>query len=405
MNTKIPRDARPTRNATPPSSCGSRVWRQAAAALVLGLTLAGCSKRSGDKPATGGPSSAPSAPATAVTVVAARTADVPVQLLGIGTVRAYSTVAIKSRVAGALAQVDFQQGDEVRAGDLIFRIDARPFQAALAQAQANLERDQALLSKAQADFQRSQDLLTNQIIAASDYDQSRAAVDALKATLVADAAAITNAQVQLGYCTITAPITGRIGTLLVNEGNMVKDIDTVLAVINQVKPIYVDFSIPERDLPTVREHRKGAPLQVTASIPSYAGHRAEGRLLMVNNQVDATTGTILLRAVFPNADEMLWPGQFVNVALTLAVQAGAVVVPASAVQLGQKGRYLCVVKPDDTVEFRDVELGTVAGPDQVIQRGIRAGERIITSGQLRLIPGAKVRIVAGADHAGLAAEN
>jgi len=364
---------------------------------VMSVALAACSKHSESKPgAAGGAKAAAGISATAVTVVPARTADVPVQLSGIGTVRAYSTVTVKSRVAGGLAQVGFQQGDEVRVGELIFLIDPRPFQLALEQARANLERDQALLIKAQADFRRSQDLLTNNIIAQADFDQSRASVDALNATLVADRAAVTNAQVQLGYCSIKSPINGRIGTLLVNEGNMVKDMDTVLAVINQVKPIYVDFSLPERDLPQVREHAKGASLPVVATIPSYAGHRAAGRLLMINNQVDSTTGTILLRAEFPNTDELLWPGQFVNVALTLAIQTNAVVVPAAAVQLGQKGRYLCVVKPDDTVEFRDVQVGDAFGADEVIKQGIRAGERIITSGQLRLVPGAKVKVVAGA---------
>ncbi len=351
------------------------------------MNLAGCSK----KPSA---SASGSSAVTTVTVTRARTADVPVQLTGIGTVRAYSTVAVKSRVAGALAQANFKQGDEVHAGDLIFLIDPRPFQAALDQTRASLERDRALLEKAQADYRRSQDLLTNNIISQADFDQSRASVDASQATLAADEAAVTNAELQLGYCSIKSPIDGRIGTLLVNVGNMVKDIDTVLAVINQVKPIYVDFSLPERELPVIREHPGGAKLAVQATIPSYTGHRAEGQLLMINNQVDPTTGTILLRAEFANPEEMLWPGQFVNATLTLGIQPGAVLVPASAVQLGQKGRYLCLVKPDDTVEFRDVEVGGTFGADEVIKRGLRANEQVITSGQLRLAPGMKVKIAA-----------
>jgi len=340
-----------------------------------------------------------------VTVIRARTADIPVQLTGIGTVKAYSTVSVKSRVAGPLAQVRFKQGEEVSVGDLIFLIDPRPFQAALDQSRANLLRDKALLEKAEADFRRVHELITNSIVSQSDFDQSRANVDSLKATIVADEAAVTNAEVQLSYCYIKSPINGRIGTLLVNEGNMVKDIDTVLAVINQVQPIYVDFSIPEQDLPTVREHMKDTTLKVEATIPNYPGHRAEGGLLMINNQVDSTTGTILLRAEFPNADEMLWPGQFVNAALTLATQRNAVIVPASAVQLGQKSSYLCVVKPDDTVEFRDVEVGSSFGPEEVIKKGLQPGEKVITSGQLRLIPGIKVKIVVSTSGDDAAAAN
>ena len=368
------------------------ILRLLAAAVVL-MTIEACSKRTALNPSSGKPGPGKGAASVPVTVVSARSADVPMQLTGIGTVHAYSTVTVKSRVPGALARVGFKQGDEVHAGELIFLIDPRPYQSALKQSQANLQRDQALLEKAQADFRRDHDLFTNNILSSSDFDQSRASVDSLKATILADEAAVNTSEVQLSFCSIKSPITGRIGTLLVNEGNMVKDIDTVLAVINQVQPIYVDFFIPEQNLPAVREHMKTAKLDVEATIPSFPGHRAEGQLLMINNQVDST-GTVLLRAEFPNADEMLWPGQFVNVALTLAIQHNAVVVPASAVQLGQKSRYLCLVKPDDTVEFRDVEVGGAFGEEDVIQKGLQAGERVITSGQLRLVPGTKVKIVA-----------
>ena len=353
---------------------------------------AGCSEQTSPNSSSEGQTTKMGSAPVPVNVTGARATDVPLQLTGIGTVHAYSSVSVKSRVAGALAQVGFKQGEEVRAGDMIFLIDPRPYQAALDQSRANLERDKALLEKAQADFRRVGELFTNNIVSQSDFDQSRANVDSLKATIVADEAAVTNAEVQLSYCSIKSPINGRIGTLLVNEGNMVKDIDTVLAVINQVQPIYVDFSVPEQDLPAVREHMKNAKLKVEATIPSYPGHRAEGQLLMINNQVDST-GTILLRAEFPNADEMLWPGQFVNAALTLAIQHNAVVVPASAVQLGQKSRYLCLVKPDDTVEFRDVEVGSSLGEEDVIKKGLHPGEQVITSGQLRLVPGTKVKIV------------
>jgi membrane fusion protein, multidrug efflux system len=339
-----------------------------------------------------------------VTVTNARATNIPVQLTAIGTVHAYSTVSVKSENKGQLAHVGFKQGDEVQAGDLIFVIDPKPYQAALNQTQANFTRDLALLVKAEADLRRDSDLFTNSIISRADYDLGLATVDSLKGTLQADAAAITNAEVQLSYCYIKSPVSGRIGTLLINEGNMVKDIDTVLVVINQMKPIYVDASIPELNLQVVRDHMRGGHLRVEATIPGYAGRQAEGRLLFVDNQVDLTTGTILLRSEFPNADEMLWPGQFVNVALTLTVERSAIVVPSSAIQLAQEGQSVCVVKPDDTVEFRPVELGNAYGTLTVVKKGLEAGEQVITSGQLQLAPGTKVRIVTAEMGAGTGPE-
>lgn len=338
--------------------------------------------------------------AVPVMVTNALAADIPQQLSAIGTVQAYSTVSVKSQIQGVLARVGFKQGDEVREGDLIFMIDPRPYEAARDQAAANLARDKALLAKAEADYRRDSDLLTNNIISSADFDQDRANVDSLKATIAADEAAITNAEVQLSFCYIKSPINGRIGTLLVNQGNVVKSVDTVLAVINQIKPIYVDFSIPEQHLPTVRDHMTEGQLKVEATIPGYPGRHAEGRLLLINNQVDATTGTILLRAEFANTDEMLWPGQFVNAALTLSVERGVVVVPSAAIQLGQEGRYVCVAKPDDTVEIRVVDLGSVYGQATVVKKGLQTGERVITSGQLRLIAGSKVKVVIAETDAG-----
>ncbi len=377
---------------------GARLWREGnargltlaalGATALLGLMLPACSPH--DPPPSGQGTASAAVPVTVTNAVAE---DIPQQLFAIGTVQAFSTVAVKSQIHGVLAKAGFKQGDYVHSGDLIFMIDPRPYEAARDQMVANLARDQALLEKAQADYRRDADLLQSKIISQADFDQDRANVDSLKATIKADVAGVTNSEVLLSYCYIRSPIDGRIGTLLVNEGNVVKDLDTVLAVINQLKPTYVDFSLPEQYLPAVREHMAGSPLKVEASIPGNADRRAEGQLLLINNQVDTNTGTILLRAQFPNENEMLWPGQFVDATLTLAVEHGVVIVPSTAIQLSQDGKYICVVKPDDTVDIRKVELGSTYGSVSVVKKGLQAGERVVTSGQLRLMQGSKVQVV------------
>lgn len=349
------------------------------------LVFCACSRRS---PA----SSALATAAVPVTVTNAALADIPLQLSAIGTVQPYSTVTVKSQIHGILSKIGFQQGEHVHAGDLIFLIDPRPSEAARDQALANLARDRALLAKAQADLRRDAELLTNNIVSAATFDQDLANVDSLKATIAADAAAVTNADVELSFCYIKSPISGRIGRLLVNEGNVVKDLDTVLAVINQMKPIYVDFSVPEQFLPAVRERMATGPLKVEAAIPQSPAQCASGQLLLVNNQVDST-GTILLRAEFTNNDEMLWPGQFVNATLTLTTERNIVVVPSAAVQLSQDGEYVCIAKPDDTADIRKVEVGRTYGGLRVVKKGVQPGERVVTSGQLRLVPGGKIKIV------------
>ncbi len=367
---------------------------RALATIALGalLLLPACSRR--DPPPFG--SAQAVGTAVPVTVTNAVAGDIPQQLSAIGTVQPYSSVSVKSQVHGLLAKVGFKQGEHVRAGDLIFLIDPRPFEAARDQAVANLARDQALLAKAEADIRRDADLLTNNIISAATFDQDRANVDALKATISADAAGITNAELELSFCYIRSPINGRIGTLLVNEGNLVKDLDTVLAIINQMSPIYVDFSLPEQHLQAVRNHLSEGPLKVEATIPRYPERCAAGQLLLINNQVDST-GTILLRAQFPNEDEMLWPGQFVNATLTLTTEHNVVLLPSAAVQLSQDGKYVCVAQPDDTVQIRKVDLGSAYGDLRVVKKGVQAGERVVTSGQLRLVPGGKVKIVSAAE--------
>jgi multidrug efflux system membrane fusion protein len=321
--------------------------------------------------------------------------NVPVQLHSIGHVAAFSTVAVQSRVDGVLEGVHFQQGETVKQGSLIFSIDPRPFQAALDQAKANLEKDKALARYAEIDARRNAELFRQGIIPQDTNDQSRANADAAEATVAADDAAVENAQLQLSFCSIRSPITGRVGTLYVNAGNVVKNLDTVLITINQTEPIYVDCSVPERDLPRIRDYLAASgELKVAAFVTGHERNPSPGALTIVNNAVDTNTGTILLRAKFPNRDELLWPGQFVNTVLTLTTLTNAVVVPSQAVQIGQQGSYVFVVKPDLTVEARYVEVGNRVASETVIRKGVEAGERVVTSGQIRLAPGTKVRIEA-----------
>lgn len=368
----------------------AKILLQSIALAAIAGGLASCSRGSAGAPAGKVPGAAAAVPVTAVT---ASQQDVPVQLSAIGSVRAYASVSIKARVDGELARVAFKQGDEVQKGTLIFQIDPRPFQAALDQAEGMLERDQASLENALADMRRTDALASTKAISASVVDANRTKVASLKATVAADEAAVKSARLNLSFCSITAPVTGRIGLVLVDEGNMVKNNETVLAVVNQLQPTYVDFSVPEQSLPAVRAAAAAGTLPVQASIPQQADRCAQGELAVINNQVDSSTGTLLLRALFANKDEMLWPGQFVNVELTLATRRGAVVVPSTAIQLGQQGQFVCVVQPDDTVVFRPVEVGSTYKDLSVIKEGLRAGERIVTSGQLRLTTGTKVRIV------------
>jgi multidrug efflux system membrane fusion protein len=294
-----------------------------------------------------------------------------------------------------LAEVGFKQGDEVKKDQLIFTIDPRPFQPALEQVRAFLERDTASLKSAEADWQRTKELENTKAMSATAVDQARAKADSLRATVAADVAAVDNAKLQLAYCYIRSPIDGRIGLLLVNEGNVVKNNDTVLAVINQIKPIYVDFSVPEQELPRIRRYMSESTLRVEASIPDDSGAPPVGKLAVLNNAVDQTTGTIVLRGEFPNEDEKLWPGQFVNVTLTLTVETNIVVVASEAVQVGQSGQYVFVVKPDQTAEMRPVVVGRSVGGDTVIEKGLQAGETVVTDGQLRVVPGSKIEIKSG----------
>jgi membrane fusion protein, multidrug efflux system len=411
------------------------------ALLAATLSWAGCSDRAGGAQTPAAPAPVPVGAAT----VERRT--VPLQVTAVGNVQAYTTVAVKSQVAGQIVKVHFTEGREVKRGELLFTIDPRPFEASLrqseanvakdvaqlrqaeaalgqrqaevAQALANLDRDLAQMENARVQEQRYRDLVQKEFIAREQYDQVRTNLAALQAVVQADRAAVENARasaqaaeaavenaraaidankamveaarLQLAYTAIQAPMDGRTGNLLVQAGNVVKSgEDEPLVVIAQVHPIYVSFAVPEQYLTAIQQYRARRSLQVEALIDGVQ-RTAVGALTFVNNTVDPATGTIQLKATFPNSDDALWPGQFVDVALTLTTE-DALVVPAEAVQPGQQGTFVFVVKPDLTVESRGVKVGRRLPREVVVEEGLQAGERVVTDGQLRLTPGARVEI-------------
>lgn len=351
--------------------------------IALAFGVAGC-----------GTQTAQTAPnlAVPVTVAKAEKKTVPIELTAIGSGEAYSTVSIKAQVNAQLDKVHFTQGDFVKKGDLLFTLDARPFQAALEQAQGNLARD-----KAQAELNKVQAIRYSKLYLAGvapkeQYDQMQATADAQDALVRADEAAVESAKLQLQYCMIYSPIDGRTGALQVYPGNLVKQNDVpILIVINQITPIFVDFSIPEQYLGVVKKYMNAGRLRVEA-IP-YGDTAAEvGYLSFVDNTVDNTTGTIKLKGTFANPDRRLWPGQFSNVALRLSEEENAIVVPSQAVQTGQSGDFVFVIKQDQTAESRQVKVARTLGTDAVIAKGIEPGESVVTDGQLRLIQGIKVQV-------------
>jgi multidrug efflux system membrane fusion protein len=334
----------------------------------------------------------------AVPVATALVAEkpIPLELNVIGSVEAFSTVAVRAQITGALTSVNFKEGDDVRKGQALFTLDRRPLEAALEQARANLQRDTAQAANAKAQAQRYQDLAARGIATKEQVDTTTTAAAALEATLGADRAAVENATVQLQYATIAAPISGRTGALMVNEGNLVRGNDaTPLVVINQVTPIYVSFGIPEARLPELKRYMAQGSVRVEALAPTDTGAPSVGRITFVDNTVDPTTGTIRIKGTFPNETRHLWPGQFVNVSVTLMTDPRAVVVPTAAVQTGQQGQYVFVVKPDQTVELRTITVARTMANETVIQQGLKAGETVVTDGQLRLTPGSRISVKSG----------
>ena len=350
-----------------------------------------------------------------VRVAKAEQRDVPLQLHAVGNVEAYSTVEIRPQVDGELDRAYFQEGDSVKKGDMLFLLDARQFEYALREAEANMSRDTARMKKAKEDARRYEDLVGRGVVSEQQFEQYRADYQALEAAVRADAASVEKARLDIEYCSIRSPIDGRIGEILVHAGNTVEKRKTILAVINQTKPVYVNFSLPEQYLTDIRDYMaEEESLVVYADIPkgnssspaaSDRGAQSEpasqnkpGELSFINNQVNEATGTIMLKGIFRNEDESLWPGKFVNVSLTLTTQENAILVPAKAVQTGRDGKYVFVVAPDSTVESRPVVEGVKSGQDVVILEGLKPGERVVTEGHLRLAPGVKVTIKDGPEN-------
>lgn len=351
--------------------------------LVTGLLLSSCSGSEEKKAAA----ERPPAP---VVVGQTRTASVPVSILAIGRVEALATVSVRSQVGGQLQKVHFAEGQLVKAGQLLANIDSRPYQAVLDQALANLERDEATLREYRREVERNQKMVERNFISRQDYDKSVAQAESQAATVKADQAAIEKARLDLAYCSITAPLTGQTGSLLINQGNLIQANSDTLVVIKQVQPTYVTFAVPERNLSQIRQRMAQATLKVTATLPPPADLFEQGELTFVDNQVDAKTGTVTLKGTFANADLGLWPGQFVNVSLDLYTMEDAVVAPVRAIQNGPQGQLVFVVKPDLTVEARPVQTGPLHDQDVVILKGLAAGEKVVVDGQLALYSGAKV---------------
>jgi multidrug efflux system membrane fusion protein len=376
-----------------------RAFAAAAALAAVGLMMAGAAllpyafeasppAAAAEQPAGGG---GQGVPVTAGTVA---TADVPVLLNGIGTVQAYNMVTIKSRVDGQIVAADFTEGQEVKAGTPLFQVDPRPFQATLNQAQANLEKDQVNLANAQRNFARDAQLIqSNLALSQQQYDNDKAAVATNQATVDSDKAQVEAARLNLGYSAIAAPISGRLGARLVDAGNIVHANDPGgLVTIAQLQPIFVSFTLPQEYAHKVRERQALAPLEVRAYGHDNTTLLSTGNLTLIDNAIDQATGTIRLKATFANSDERLWPGEFVNVQVVLQVRKGVATVPAQTVQEGPNGSYAYVIKSNETVERRPVEVAAVQNGIAVISKGLTPGEKIVVDGQYRLTEGARVRV-------------
>lgn len=388
--------------------------------IVCLLALAGCQQQQAK------PMGAP--PVVPVSVSKATEESVPTELRVVGTVEASSIVQVKSQVAGQLVKVAFSEGQNVAKGDLLFQIDPRPFQDALRQAEAAVTRDRAQIAQSEAalardaaqakfnesDAARYAELQKEGLASKSQSDQSKtgadvareatrvsqANIESARAALAADVAAVSASKLNLDYCDIHAPISGRTGNLLVQAGNLVKVNDVPLVIIHQVSPIFVNFSVPEQHLAAIRRLSSNRKLEVSVFARDNPDHADVGHLSVIDNTVDSTTGTIHLKATFENPNRALWPGQFVNVVLTLDTIQNATVIPAEAVQAGQQGPFVYVVKADNTVENRGVTVGRTFGKKTLVEQGLAPGDTVVIDGQLRLFPGAQIRAVEGPKGAG-----
>ena len=335
-------------------------------------------------------------PPVPVVVAQAVQKTVPVEIRAIGNVEAYSNVSIKAQVTGLVTAVHFHEGQDVQKGAVLFDIDKRPFEGALEVAEAELARDKAKAQNARIQADRYAKLFEQGVASRDQYDSTRADADSQEASVRSDQAIINNAKLNLEYCTITSPIDGRTGSVLVYPGNLTKANDVpVLVVINQLIPIYVNFAVPEQYLAEVKKYMAAGSLHVSAQVPDQPGASEQGTLSFIDNSVDNTTGTIHMKATFRNTQRKLWPGQFVTIVLTLTSERNVTVIPASAINVSQNGQYVYVIKPDNTAESRPVASGRTIGGETVITSGLRAGETVVTDGQLRLVAGARVSFKTG----------
>jgi len=351
--------------------------------LLAVLLLSGCSGTKSAEPVIKA--------AAPVSVETVSLKNVPVQIRAIGNVEPYNTVSVRAQVGGTLLKVHFSEGREVKKGTLLFTIDPRQYEAGLKQAEAALARDRAQFENAKKDAARYAELVRKGYVSQEQYEQLRTNADALESVVQADLAQVENARLQLGYCFIYAPVSGRTGSLLLHEGNLVKaNADAPMVVINQIQPVNVTFTLPEKQFPEIRKYMESGKLGVEAFLSTGDKTPAKGNLSFTDNAVDRATGTILMKAVFPNIDRRLWPGQFVDVVLTLAVQQN-VTVPSAAVQTGQDGQFVYAVK-EDSAELRPVRTGSEYEGATVILEGLAAGEQVITDGHMRLMPGSRIAI-------------
>lgn len=347
------------------------------------LLLSGCAKK--DPP----PSERPPSP---VIVAPAIAKTVPVYLDEVGRTVAREVVTVQPEVSGRITEIRFTDGANLKKGDPLFTIDPRPFQAQLDSAEANLVQSKAALDFAKIQFDRVKDLVESKAIARQDYDTRKNAVDVGQAQVKQNEAAVESARLNREYTSIHSPIDGHAGRRLVDVGNVVTANSTNLLTIERLDPIYADFTVTENDFPSVQRHSRSGELRVEIRLPDEPDKPVLGRLTFLDNTVQATSGTVLLRATLPNGDHRLWPGQFVNVRLVLSMLPDAVLVPVTATQDSAKGPFVYVIKPDSTAEMRPVKLGQRQGSFVVVEQGVKAGERVVTTGQLGVMPGAKVRV-------------
>jgi membrane fusion protein, multidrug efflux system len=355
-------------------------------AALLALAPFGCGKKA-DPQAQGRP---PSPPVPVQTGVSVRK-DIPVDLRAIGNVEPIASVAIKAQVTGELIEVSFTEGQDVKKGDLLFTIQPRLYATQLAQAEANLARDRSQAANARRELARVEELARKNVASKEELDRARSQSESLEATVRADEAQVLIAQTQVGYTTIESPIDGRTGSIRVRPGNLIRNTsDDPLTTVVQLSPIYVAFSVPEQYLAQIRSGLAQRKMPVTARSAQGGKELGKGELSFIENTVDATTGTVLLKATFANEDRALWPGAFVDVVLHLDVERGATVVPAPAITVGQRGSQVYVVKADGTAELRPVQTGRNVTQEIVILEGLKEGEKVVVNGQSRLLPGSKV---------------